>query len=114
MFVGDRLMSNYARALLIGSFGPAISGAGFLWMLAKSLVIDPERTTFRYFMFDAPHLMIAVGIIVGLACVPVSLSVAIAEPEDVALPAFDTELEPNEEPAYTPEATENQPRWVAK
>ena len=26
-------------------------------------------------MFDAPHLMIAVGIIVGLACVPVSLSV---------------------------------------
>jgi hypothetical protein len=107
-------MSNQSRALVIGLLGPAISGAGFLWMLAASLTLEPERTTFRYFVFDAPHLMIAAGIVAGLISVPVALSVALAEPEDVEFPAFDAEFEDAEEPAYSPDAPEPKPRWAPK
>jgi hypothetical protein len=85
-------MSNRARAIAIGMLGPAISGAGFAWILAKALLVDPERATFRYFIFDAPHLMIAAGIISSLLCIPIAVSVALADEAELEIPAFDAEL----------------------
>jgi hypothetical protein len=93
-------MSNRTRALVIGLIGPVLSAAGLVWMLlAAALEPNPESADFRYFLFDSPHLMVAVGVAVSALLVPISVAVAIAEPEDVELPVFDAELDETEDGA---------------
>ena len=86
-------MSSPARATAIGMLGPAISLVGLIWMLLDALFNPtPEAANFRYFLFDSPHLVIAVGTVVSAICLPISLQVARAQPEELELPNFEAKL----------------------
>lgn len=86
-------MSSRARATVIGMLGPGISLAGLIWIALEALVDPtPEAASFRYFLFDSPHLMVAVGALVSVVCVPISVQVARAAPEELALPDFETQF----------------------
>jgi hypothetical protein len=92
-------MSNRTRALVIGLIGPVLSAAGLVWvLLAAALERNPESADFRYFLFDSPHLMIAVGVVASALLLPIALAVRVAAPEDVELPVFDAEREDAEAP----------------
>jgi hypothetical protein len=83
-------MSNQKRALVIGMLGPAISGLGLIWAFAKSLLqANPDQADFRYLLFDSPHLVIAVGIVVSFVCLPIALGVILASEEALEIPVFD-------------------------
>lgn len=83
-------MSIQARAFLIGIIGPVLQLIGLGWVLLKA-VVDPggAELTVRYLIFDSAHLIIAVGVLVSVVCIPVALEVAQAEPEDVELERFE-------------------------
>ena len=90
-------MSAQVRALLIGILGPSIGGIGLAWVFARSLIVDPGGSTFRSFLFDAPHLLLAVGIVVSFVCLPVAVEVALASPEDAEIPIFEADEESEQE-----------------
>jgi hypothetical protein len=95
-------MSNQTRALVIGMLGPAIAGFGFLSALLKALLTsNPDQATFRYLLFDSPHLVMAVGIVVAFITLPIAIQVALATPEETEIPVFEVEEEP--EPEFEPE-----------
>lgn len=86
-------MSSPARATAIGMLGPAISLVGLIWIVLDALLDPtPETANFRYFLFDSPHLVIAVGAVVSVVCVPIAIQVARARPEELELPDFEAEL----------------------
>jgi hypothetical protein len=76
------------RALIIASFGPALQAVGLLWALVNALVAEP-RFTFRYVVFDPAHLVILVGVLLSVVCIPIALEVAAASPEEVELELFE-------------------------
>ena len=86
-------MSSPARATAIGMLGPAISLVGLIWIVLDALLDPtPEAANFRYFLFNSPHMMIAVGTVVSALCVPIAIQVARARPEELELPDFESEL----------------------
>jgi hypothetical protein len=89
--------ANVRRAMLIGWLGPALSAAGLAWV-ALNAVLDPapEPATLRYFMFDAPHLMITVGIAVSFLFVPLAVQVALSGADDTDIPDFSENPMPGE------------------
>ncbi len=98
-------MSIQARALLIGILGPLLEAVGLLWVVLKA-VVEPggAELTLRYVIFDSAHLILVVGVLVSVVCIPVAIQVAQAEPEDVELELFDsmTEEEPSDVAAEMP------------
>ncbi len=86
-------MSSRARATAIGMLGPSITLIGLIWIVLDALFDPtPEAANLRYFLFDSPHMIIAVGTIVSAVCVPIAIQVARAQPEELELPDFEAEL----------------------
>jgi hypothetical protein len=72
--------------------GPAIQAIGIAWTGAHLLVSHlHEPLTPRHVVFDAPFLVIFVGFLVSIVCIPVALEVARASEDDVAMPDFEPE-----------------------
>ena len=111
-------MSSSARATAIGMLGPAISLVGLIWIVLDALLDPtPEAANFRYFLFDSPHMMIAVGTIVSALCVPIAIQVARARPEELELPDFEAELAEEAlagEEATTAEKRDGSYEWSPK
>ncbi len=111
-------MSSRARATAIGMLGPSISLIGLIWIVLDALFDPtPEAANFRYFLFDSPHLVIAVGTVVSAVCLPISIQVARAQPEELELPDFEAELaeEALEEGAATAAEERDGPyQWYPK
>ena len=98
-------MSTRARAIAIGMFGPFVQGVGLLWVLANAL-LDSGRglsLSLRYVSFDPAHLVVFVGILLSVVCLPIALEVAAAAPEDVELELFEPEPGSQPSPALTDE-----------
>ena len=93
-------MSTRARAIAIGMFGPLVQGAGLLWVLANALLDSGRGLSLRYVSFDPAHLVLFVGILLSVVCLPIALEVAAAAPEDVELELFEPEA--GSQPAPTP------------
>jgi len=83
-------MSTRARAIAIGMFGPFVQGVGLLWVLANAL-LDSGRGLSLRVIFDPAHLVVFVGMLLSLVCLPIALEVAAAAPEDVELELFEPE-----------------------
>jgi hypothetical protein len=50
---------------------------GFFWLLIKALAeSNHPSATFRYFIFDPPHLLMLVGIAVSAVSLPIALEVS--------------------------------------
>ena len=89
-------MSIRNRALVIGLTGPAIQAVGVTWTVLHLLISHVhDPLTARHIVFETPFLLIFVGLLVSIACIPVALEVARASEDDVALPVLG--LDPGEE-----------------
>jgi hypothetical protein len=107
------MMSVRSRALAIGLIGPLICLSGLAWvLLVAALDQAPPTANVRYFLFSSPHLVILVGALVSLACVPLSLTVASATDEEVAIPVFDAGLA--EGVANSPDSVDQPLEWSPK
>ena len=83
-------MALQRRALIIGLMGPALQLAGFLFEVAHILWIHLHQPlSARHILFEPGFLLIFVGLLVTLICVPVAIEVASAREEDVELPLFE-------------------------
>ena len=98
-------MSTRARAIAIGMFGPFVQGVGLLWVLANALLDSGRGLSLRYVSFDPAHLVLFVGMLLSLVCLPIALEVAAAAPEDVELELFEPEPESQPSPALTDEVS---------
>ena len=96
-------MSTRARAIAIGMFGPFLQGVGLLWVLANALLDSGRGLSLRYVSFDPAHLVLFVGILLSIVCLPIALEVAAAAPEDVELELFEPEPRSQPAPALTDE-----------
>jgi hypothetical protein len=87
-------MSVRNRALVIGLAGAAIQAIGIAWALVHLLTAHVHNAiTARHIVFEAPFLLIFVGFLVTVICVPVALEVARANEEDVSLPLLGREAQ---------------------
>ncbi|HWO73052.1 MAG TPA: hypothetical protein VNN21_05800 [Dehalococcoidia bacterium] len=85
-------MSVRRRALLIGFLGPAIQSVGIGWEVLHVLVSHwSEPLSARHFFYEPPFLLIVVGFLVTVVCIPVSLEVVKASEEEVAIPVYGPE-----------------------
>jgi hypothetical protein len=85
-------MSVKTRALIVGFVGPAIQAIGITWTLLHLLIVHVhEPLSTRHIVFETPFLLIFVGFLLSLVCIPVALEVARATEEEVALPLFGSE-----------------------
>ncbi len=106
-------MSTGAKAFLIGIVGPILQATGLAWVLLKAVVDSGgAELTVRYLIFDSAHLIIVVGILVSVVCIPVAFEVARAEFEDVELERFESVEE--EAPCNAPAEIPGRSREVAE
>lgn len=95
-------MSTYQRAVIIGLLGPTIQVIGVIWQVSHMLMshlhapMDP-----RHLVLEGGVLIIGVGLLVTLICVPVAIEVARASEADVQLETFEADAEAL--PAYAPQ-----------
>jgi hypothetical protein len=97
-------MSIRNRALGIAFAGPAIQAIGIVWTLFHLLISHVhDSITARHVVFESSFLLIFVGFLVSIVCIPVALEVMRAREDDVSLPLLGREAAdeaaPRERPA---------------
>jgi hypothetical protein len=97
--------SSRQRARIIAALGPGIFLFALAWTALRLVFGDPALT-FRALIFAPPHQLMVVGLIVSLLCIPVAREVAVATPEELALPGFEVKVadEPEAASVVGPEA----------
>jgi hypothetical protein len=83
--------------------GPIVQGAGLVWVLANALLDSGRGLSISYVSFDPAHLMLFVGVLLSVVCLPVALEVAAAAPEEVELELFEPEPGSEASPARADE-----------
>ncbi|HLF77470.1 MAG TPA: hypothetical protein VJB57_08255 [Dehalococcoidia bacterium] len=79
------------RALIIGLMGPAIQAVGFLWQVAHFYIAHHHDSfSVRHLVFEPGLLMVIVGFLVSVVCVPLALEVTKASEAELEIPAFGT------------------------
>ena len=82
-------MSVRNRALIIGFMGPAIQATGFIWQVLHFYLYHlHDSFSVRHLLFEPGFLMVVVGFLVSLVCVPLATEVAAARPDELEIPAF--------------------------
>ena len=82
-------MSVRKRALIIGLLGPATQAAGVAWEAGHLVSVHlHDALTPRHIVFEPGFLLIILGLLVTIVCVPVAIEVAASSEEDVAVPAL--------------------------
>ena len=82
-------MSIQRRALLIGMTGPGLQAIGLLWEVAHILVIHLHTPiAARHILFEPGFLLMFVGFVLSIVCVPVAIELARASEADVVIPVF--------------------------
>ncbi|HLF71623.1 MAG TPA: hypothetical protein VI759_05675 [Dehalococcoidia bacterium] len=70
--------------------GPAIQALGIVYEIAHILAVHAHSTLSpRHMLFEPGFLLVIVGFLVSMVCVPVAVAVAQASPEDVAIPVYE-------------------------
>jgi hypothetical protein len=86
------------RAYVIGLLGLAIQAIGLTWAaLHVAIVHWSLPLSARHLMYEPPILLVIVGFLASLVCVPVAIEVAQAREEDVEIPVY--EPDPQQRPA---------------
>lgn len=74
---------------MVGMTGPAIQATGFFLEGAHVLVSHLHGSmALRHMAFEPGFLMIVVGFVVSLFCIPLALEVARAAPDELDIPVF--------------------------
>jgi hypothetical protein len=80
------------RAYIIGLIGPAIQAIGLVWEALHVLIAHwSVPLSARHLMYEPGVLLIVVGFIVSVVCVPVAIEVAQANERDVEIPVYEPE-----------------------
>jgi len=96
-------MSTRTRAIAIGMLGPLVQGTGLVWVLANAVLDSGRGLSISNLSFDPAHLVVFVGTLLSVVCLPVALEVAAAAPEDVEPELFEPEPASQPSPALTDE-----------
>jgi hypothetical protein len=100
-------MSVQTRALIIGMTGPAIQAIGIVWEVAHILAYHLNAPlSARHIAFEPGFLLVFVGFLLALVCVPAAIEVARATPAEVEIPVF----KPAETDSGRPDG--ESPRWL--
>jgi hypothetical protein len=76
----------------MGMAGPAIQAGGIAWEVTHLLTGHVHSTIdARHLLFEPAVLVIVVGFLVSLVCVPVAIEVAQASPQELTMPALGAE-----------------------
>jgi hypothetical protein len=87
-------MSPLKRAFILGMAGPAVQAVGIVWQALHILTEHlNEPLTARHLAFEPAVLVIVVGFLLSLVCIPTAIEVARATPAEVELPVLGAESE---------------------
>ena len=87
-------MSPLQRALILGMAGPAVQAVGIVWEALHILTGHlNEPLTARHVAFEPAVLVIIVGFLLSLVCIPTAIEVARARPSELELPILGAENE---------------------
>jgi hypothetical protein len=89
------------RAYVIGLLGPVIQAIGLVWQALHLLIVHwsvPLST--RHLMYEPGILLIVVGLIVSIVCIPVAIEVAQANERDVEIQVYEPEPQTGHAPAH--------------
>ncbi len=90
-------MSVHRRALIIALLGPALQAIGLSWEALHLLVVHwSTALSARHLIYDPAVLLIVVGFLASLVCLPVALQVARATESEVEIPLY--EPQPSTQP----------------
>jgi hypothetical protein len=103
------------RALVIGLLGLTIQAVGFLWT-ALHLALSHWSNHFstRHLMYEPGSLLIVVGFLVSLVCVPVALDVARASEDEVQIPVYAPPIQEHDKDDLGRDAREARRRRLAR
>ena len=87
-------MSPLQRARILGMAGPAVQAIGIAWQTVHILTEHlNEPLTARHLAFEPAVLVIIVGFLLSLICIPTAIEVARATPAELELPVLGAESE---------------------
>lgn len=96
-------MSVRNRALAVGLAGAAIQAIGITWTVLHLLIVHVhEPLTTRHIVFETPFLLIFVGFLVSVVCIPVAIEITRASEADVSLPLLGRDVDDDELPEPRP------------
>jgi hypothetical protein len=85
-------MSAQTRALIMGMAGPVIQAIGFAWETVHLLTAHTSfNVNARHLAFEPAVLIIVVGFLISLVCIPAALEVSHAQPHELKLPHLGAE-----------------------
>jgi len=80
--------------------GPATQMIGLAWEgLHVAIVHWSVPLSARHLVYEPAVLLIIVGFLISLVCVPVAIEVAQARAEDVEIPLYEPQPQPDTKPA---------------
>ena len=80
------------RAYVIGLLGTAIQAIGLAWQaLHVAIVHWSTPLSARHLMYEPAVLLVIVGFLVSLLCVPVAIEVSQASEEELSIPVYEPE-----------------------
>jgi hypothetical protein len=86
------IMSAHGRALITGMAGPTVQAIGLAW---ETVHLFTSHTAFnvnaRHLAFEPAVLVIVVGFLVSLVCVPTAIEIARASEQELKLPHLGAE-----------------------
>ena len=93
-------MQVQRRAFIIGMLGPATQMIGLAWEgLHVAIVHWSVPLSARHLVYEPGVLLIIVGFLISLVCVPVAMEVAKAREAEVEIPLYEPQPQPGTKPA---------------
>ena len=80
----------------MGMAGPALQAIGLVWEAVHLLTAHTAfNVNARHLVFEPAVLVIVVGFLVSVVCIPAALEVVQARPQELQLPRLGAEEEPH-------------------
>jgi hypothetical protein len=80
------------RAFIIGLLGPAIQAIGLTWEALHVVIVHwSNPLSARHLAYEPGVLLLAVGLLVSLVCIPVAIEVAQAKEQELEIPVYEPE-----------------------
>jgi len=80
------------RAYAIGLLGPALQAIGLAWeALHVAIAHWSVPLTARHLMYEPGVLLVAIGFMVSVICIPVAIEVARARERELEIPVYEPE-----------------------
>jgi hypothetical protein len=90
------------RAYIIGLIGPLLQAIGLAWQALHITIAHwSVPLTARHLMYEPGVLLIVVGFVVSVVCIPVAIEVGRASEQELEIPVYEPEPQPSPAHGYT-------------